>query len=225
MKAAFVLVLALGLATSGSAFAKKVTLRDLPAKVLDVIDDHVPARKLDDLALTSNANGKRYTATLKLKGGKILKVQVSKGGKLIKVSRDVNAKSVPKKVRATMEDFLGEAGEIVDLEEVTEGGKTSYVITIHIEGEDDFKIVVSENGVLIDGEQEIDFEELEAELRDTVGELLGEDWVVGDVVHVTEDGEDSYRVVIENTEWGSRIIITMDPDGNIIDQDIEFFSI
>ena len=220
-----VLATALFLGTGGSAFAKKIILRDLPAKVVDVIDDFVPRKKLDDLALTYNAKGKRYIATLELKGDKILKVEISKSGKLIKISRDVAAKAMPKKVRATMDDFLGEDGELIDLKELTEDGKTSYIITIHIEGEDDFQIVVSEDGILVDGEQEIDFDELEAELRETVEELLGEDWVVGDIVRVTEDGEETYRVVIENTEWGSRIIITMDPDGNIIDEDIEFFTL
>lgn len=225
MKASLALLAAALFLSSGNAHARKIDIHDLPAKIVDVIDDHIPASKLDKVAVSLNAKGNRYVAKLKLKGGKILKVEVSKGGKLIKVSRDVKLKSVPEEVRSTVDDFLGEFGELVDIEEVIQDGKTSYVITIHIEGEDDFKIVVSEDGILIDGEQEVDFDELGKELRETVEELLGDDWVVGDIVRVTEDGEESYRVVIENTAWGSRVIITMDEHGNIIDEDIEFFSL
>lgn len=209
-------------AFAATTHAKIIDIEDVPADVRAVIEANVPAAKLDDTKVNLVANGNRYVVKVNLKGGNKLRVEVSAEGDLLKVTRDVNFNSLPNKVRNALEDFLNEADEIVSIERVTKGGQVSYLIEVDTGDDgDELKILIGQNGVIIEAEEDLDINELSQKLRKAVNKLLKDNFVVEDIDRIVEDGEVTYRIEIENTKTGTNTTVTLDKNGIVIDGDLE----
>lgn len=218
MKPTLLLIAAIA-SLGSSAFAKLVDIEDVPEDVRATIEANFPENRIDDVEINFQSKLDRYVATLDLRGERQLRVYVSSEGDLIKEKRDVLFRNLPKPVRDAVEDELDENDEVTDVERVTKGERVRYVITIR-DGDDDetSKIIVSPNGTVLEGELDVELRELSRKIRQAINDLRGELWEIRDIDRIVEDGEVSYRVVLELSN-GVTVEVSFDSEGNLIDEE------
>ncbi|MES2661086.1 MAG: hypothetical protein V4689_20860 [Verrucomicrobiota bacterium] len=204
-----------------TASAKLIEIGDVPLEVAATINANISVEKLPDITINETGDGERYVVKLKVKGEDKLILRISADGDLIKSSRDVNLKSLPKNVRNAVEDYLGDFGLVVDIDKVTKGSQVSYVITV--EGIDDStsKIVLAQDGTIIQAEADIDLNDLTKKLRNKVNALIEEGEVLVSLSRNIDDGTVTYVLVVENEETSVQTTLTLDRNGVVIEEEAD----
>jgi hypothetical protein len=203
----------------GSASAKLVDIGDVSLKVAATIEANIPAAKLGDISINEVSNGNRYLVKLKVKGEDKVTLRISKSGELLKASQDIKTKALPKRVRNAVEDFLGELGSIVDVDRLTKGSQVSYVVTVDVGDGTTTKIILSQNGTIIQAEQDIDVQDLSKKLRKAVNALIEDGEALVSLSRNVDDGNLTYILVVENEETSVQTTLTLDRNGKVIDEE------
>jgi hypothetical protein len=220
MKTTIALTAALiSLGSLSTASAKLIEITDAPLEVAATIEANVSVEKLPDITINETADGERYVVKLKVKGDDKLTLRIAADGTLLKSSRDLNLKSLPKNVRNAVEDYLGDFGLVVDIDKVTKGSQVSYVITV--EGIDDStsKIVLAQDGTIIQAEADIELDDLSKKLRNKVNALIEDGEVIVSLSRNIEDGTVTYVLVVENEETSVETTIILDRNGVVIEEE------
>lgn len=202
-----------------TASAKIVDIADLPLEVSTVIEAEIPAAQLGKISINEVAGGKRYVVKLKVKGEDKLTLRISADGDIITSSRDLKLKALPKRVRNSIEDYLGDLGVIVDIDKVTKGSQVSYVISVDLGDGVTTKIILSQNGTIIEAAQDIPLEDLSKKLRKAVNGLVDDGEVIVSISRNVDDGTLTYVVVLGNEETSVQTTITLDRNGVVIDEE------
>lgn len=202
-----------------TASAKIVGIADVPLEVSTVIEAEIPAAQLGKISINEVAGGKRYVVKLKVKGEDKLTLRISADGDIITSSRDLKLKALPKRVRNSIEDYLGDLGVIVDIDKVTKGSQVSYVISVDLGDGVTTKIILSQNGTIIEAEQDIQLEDLSKKLQKAVNGLVDEGEVIVSISRNVDDGTLTYVVVLEDEETSVQTTVTLDRNGVVIDEE------
>jgi uncharacterized membrane protein YkoI len=120
--------LAMSALVAGSALAqdseKKVKMQDLPAAVQQAVKDYSKDAKVRGLA-TEMDNGKKVYEAELIVAGHSKDVTFDDDGHIVSVEEETTLANIPAPAREAIQRAAGK-GKVVEVEMVTEGGKTFY---------------------------------------------------------------------------------------------------
>src|SRR3979409_1779075 len=103
---------------------KKVKMADLPPAVQQAVKEHSKEGKLRGLATEMDKGKKVYEAELTV-AGHSKDITFDADGKVVSVEEETTLADIPAPARAAIESAGGK-GKVLEVETVTEGGKTFY---------------------------------------------------------------------------------------------------
>ena len=111
---------------------KKVKMSDLPAAVQQAVKEHSKDAKLRGLATEMDKGKKVYEAELTV-AGHTKDITFDADGKVVSVEEETTLANIPAPARAAIESAAGK-GKVLEVETVTEDGKTFYEAQIRTGG-------------------------------------------------------------------------------------------
>lgn len=217
MKNTIALIAAI-VALGSTTFARNIDVGDLPNRVSNTIERYLGEDRLDEVTVRQIPGNNRYVVSLALQGNTKLRLFISANGKLIRVSRGLNLNNLPQKVRTVVEEFLDENDDVISLERVRRGSQVSYVIRIQTDDDEETRIVLSQDGTLIQSEEDLDIQELPFKLRKAVRVILREGVDLVDLDRVVNADVVSYRLVIRLFNGTDKTFI-LDARGRIVEEE------